>query len=179
MLCLIHFPCCEKFSLLLLVPFLKVYFIVKAAFLSVYWGKRKQFSPPRLPQGPSVETSHSQRVRPAPAPLHSSSREGRQRAGTGNKVKTRRKTNRRKRAGSKSDDLARYTAIWDSAQSEASCEEMPESKDVPAAPAAWHLPGIPAAISLNKQIPGTDKENEVQGQWRVKEDKRIKGKMLE
>lgn len=41
---------------------------------------------------------------------------------------------------------------------------MPESKDVPAAPAAWLLPGIPAAVSLNKQIPGTDKENEVQGQ---------------
>lgn len=41
---------------------------------------------------------------------------------------------------------------------------MPESKDVPAVRAAWHLPGIPAAISLHKQIPGTDKENEVQGQ---------------
>jgi len=45
---------------------------------------------------------------------------------------------------------------------------MPESKDVPAVPTACHLPGIPTSISLDKQICGKYKENEVQGKMKGK-----------
>lgn len=107
---------------------------------------------------------------------------------SGGKAEGRHRKQGKNKEKNKQEEKSRFKKWWPrsvhshlrlSAQSEAGCEEMPESKDVPAAPAAWLLPGIPAAVSLNKQIPGTDKENEVQGQWRVKEDKRIKGKMLE
>lgn len=100
---------------------------------------------------------------PSPAAL---GRGGRGQAG--NKVKTKRKPGR-KSAGLKNWwPGSVHSPLRLSTQLEAGCEGKPESKDVPAAPTACHLPGILTSASLDKQICGKYKENEVQDKMKDK-----------
>lgn len=163
----------KKNSLWLLASLLKVYFIAKAVFSSVYWGKRKQFSPFSLLQGSSLKTLHREQAQLAPTPLNSRPQEAtwekRQRTDMENKVRKKKESWEEKHRFRK--DLARCTAFQGHQPSGKQVQEGTtlllgallgmgwiregqKQKVFPTVPPVHHLPSIPTNCSLNKQLFG-------------------------
>lgn len=173
--CTICFLHCEKNSLLLLVSLLKFYFIAKSGFFSpsIYWGKRKKFSPFSLLEVSCPKPLHREQAQLAPTPLNSRPQEAawekKQRTDMENKVRKKKENWEEKNRFRK--DLPQCTA---SQGHQPSKEQVQEGTSVllgallgtgwaregqklkmfPAAPPVHHLPSIPANCSLNKQLWG-------------------------